>query len=996
MIAERSIVPAGEPRQRFGVIGFAGWLCPILMLAHQQSVAAIQFDDVTADAGFGFSGETYGAAWGEVNGDAWPDLFVSHHRLMKGLYINNGDRTFTDRGAEVLTWITRPNADTHGGSWADFDNDGDQDLMVSTGRGGKNQFFVNSGGQLTDQTVAYNVVYPAWAGRLPVWFDYNNDGLLDFVMGQYNGISPLIAQTAAGFTDITASTGMNCTLTPYGQFLDVNMDGRMEFVCGKDGRFPWRVYDVGTLPFLDLTATLPSTLRVVDTVIADFDGDLRQDYLLVRGNMRSSDAVTDGTNRIEAALVDGVKGFSFVTNGRVSIGIDWAPIQEGDLGPIRIGASGFSPAAVPFTLDPADPLVQGVPVHDPGDASSILIGYDAASQTWSITQYAGVGDDFSNGYVLVSSTSNVSNLTTTGFTVDDSLLAPVLFKAYGSGAVDSAGAAGLGAPVSCISATAADFDNDMDVDLYVVCRAGARNLANRLYENRGNGVFDEVVDAGGAQGPTGPSVGSGAGTSDSVVTADYDLDGFVDLFVTNGLNMRPVGVGGPDELYRNRGNSNHWVEIDLVGVSSNRDAIGTRVIATAGGTSQLREQNGGYHRWSQNHVRQHFGLAGNTLVDLRVEWPSGLVETHPGVLADRVYRITEGGGISIIAGAPVLSTLSIDHATVAENAGNAGFTVTLAPASTETVVVDYATADGTAVAGQDYTAASGTLTFAPGQTSQTVVVPILDDAQSEADETFTVTLGNAAHATLLPGGSEATGTITDNDLSACGTPSYDSGTTAAMFLWRNCTTGQWFARVTAGGSVATLNYAGTVTAGASFGPVVKFSIENNDTVNVKTSPPTITFIMKVQKTGVDGFNFMPSADASACVTLTSPASPMILVGAAKTPVVQPFRLDTFGPCEPPPAPMATPTVNSLVTNDTTPILTGTLDAARTVTLNVKVNGVFYTLGSSPRLTAAGDNWTLNLSTISPLATGTYPVTVTAIDATGIRATDTTTDELMIY
>ena len=41
------------------------------------------------------------------------------------------------------------------------------------------------------------------------------------------------------------------------------------------------------------------------------------------------------------------------------------------------------------------------------------------------------------------------------------------------------------------------------------------------------------------------------------MTADYDLDGFIDLFMTIGLNMRPVDLGGPDQLYRNRGNSNH-------------------------------------------------------------------------------------------------------------------------------------------------------------------------------------------------------------------------------------------------------------------------------------------------------------------------------------------------------------------------------------------------------------------------------------------------------
>lgn len=995
MTAEYSIFPADGSRQPFRMTRFAGWVCSLLMLAQQSSVAAIQFDDVTVGAGFSFSGETYGASWGEVNGDAWPDLFVSHHRLMKGLYVNNGDGTFTDHGAEVLTWAALPDADTHGGSWADFDNDGDQDLMVTTGRGGKNQFFVNSGGQLTDQTVAYNVAYTTWAGRLPVWFDYNDDGLLDFIMGQYNGVSPLIAQTAAGFVDITPSTGMDCTLTPYGQLLDVNHDGRMEFICGKDGRFPWRVYDIGTLPFLDLTATLPSTLNVVDTVIADFDGDLQQDMFVVRGNMRSSDVVADGTKKLEAALVDGTKGFTFVTNGALTVNIDWQPLDGGDFHKILIGSSGVSPAAMPFTLDPADPLVRGMPVHHSADDPVVHIGYDAATRTWTVVHHAGA--EFSNVYLLIASTATISGLTPTGFAANDGPLSPVLFKGYGSGVVDSAAAAGLGAPVSCVSAAAADFDNDMDVDLHVICRAGARNLVNHLYENRGNGIFDEVLAAGGAGGPTGPAIGSGAGTSDSVVTADYDLDGFVDLFVTNGLNMRPMVLGGPDKLYRNHGNANHWVELDLVGGPSNRDAVGARVIATAGGRSQLREQNGGYHRWSQNHGRQHFGLAGNAVVDLRIEWPSGLVDTHPDVPADRVYRVTEGGGLTVIAGGALPSAvLSISGAAVAESAGQATFTVTMAPPAADTVWVDYVTANATAEAGKDYTRASGTLVFSPGQTSQTIRVPVLNDAVSENSETFTVTLGNAVNATLSSA-SQAAGTIEDDDLPVCGKPVIDAGATAAMFVWRDCVTDTWFVRVTAGGAAKAVNYTGAVTAGTAFASVANFSIEPAyDVVSVGTAPPAIDFVMNVFNASQDGFDFTLPNAAVACISLNSPANPTVLVGAVRIPVTQPFRLDTLGPCGPPAAPMAVPTVNALTTDDQTPIVTGTFDAARTVTLNVKLNDVLYTLGSSPRLTSVADTWILDLSTRAPMAPGTYPVRATAIDADGIRKTDATTDELVIY
>ena len=76
------------------------------------------------------------------------------------------------------------------------------------------------------------------------------------------------------------------------------------------------------------------------------------------------------------------------------------------------------------------------------------------------------------------------------------------------------------------------------------------------------------------------------------------------------------------------------------------------------------------------------------------------------------------------------------------------FTVTLDEAATDTVTVDYATSDGTADAGDDYTSTSGTLTFDAGTTSKTISVSIADDTDDESDETFTVTLSNASGADL--------------------------------------------------------------------------------------------------------------------------------------------------------------------------------------------------------------------------------------------------------
>src|SRR5207249_2930701 len=85
----------------------------------------------------------------------------------------------------------------------------------------------------------------------------------------------------------------------------------------------------------------------------------------------------------------------------------------------------------------------------------------------------------------------------------------------------------------------------------------------------------------------------------------------------------------------------------------------------------------------------------------------------------------------------------------------------LSAASVQTVTVNYATANGTATAGSDYTATSGSLTFAAGTTTRTVSVTTLGDTIPEANETFVVNLTSPTNATI--GDVQGIGTIQDND-----------------------------------------------------------------------------------------------------------------------------------------------------------------------------------------------------------------------------------------
>ena len=105
--------------------------------------------------------------------------------------------------------------------------------------------------------------------------------------------------------------------------------------------------------------------------------------------------------------------------------------------------------------------------------------------------------------------------------------------------------------------------------------------------------------------------------------------------------------------------------------------------------------------------------------------------------------------------------LSVADATANEADGRIEFAVTLDRAASGEVTVQYATADGSATAGEDYTAASGTLTFAAGERSKTVSVALLDDAVDDGGETFRLLLSNPTGAVIADG--EATGTIENAD-----------------------------------------------------------------------------------------------------------------------------------------------------------------------------------------------------------------------------------------
>jgi len=623
-------------------------------LAFSISTAnAVEFTEVNSGvSGLNYVGESWGASWGDFNGDRYPDIYSSNHRARPSIWRNNGDGTFTDVVIQFdtsYTWMDFPFTDTHGGAWGDFDNNGVQDLLVLTGVNFPPALFVNSGvGIATDETTARGLPDDK-EGRTPTWFDYDNDGLLDVII---NNRAPnlFFEQDSSGnFADVTTTVGLDSFRTNYGILTDIDGSDRVELFSIADGDFPVKVYKTDTVPFVDITSSIPFSGLVVDAAIADFNNDLYPDILLVRGNLRPNQTlkVVDGpagaADKIEAWLaggdISGERGITFAASGPVTINID---TQLG-LPKFFIGSGGYHPADKTFTIDPTNVANQGIAPHNQNTTQGFYVGFNTATNMWEI--WLSPGTQSTRAYIQIDGI-DMNDPVAMNLTTGDFDIVPKLFMNNGASWTDTNGI-GLSIPISCVSTVVGDFDNDMDQDIYMVCRNGIENISNKLYVNQGDGTFQDA-SAFGAEGILGAGLVSGAGVGENVVTADYDLDGWLDLYVMNGLLMNPIRVGGPDQLFRNTSfstSTNRWLELDLVGTVSNRDAVGAKVLVTAGGVTQLREQGGNYHRWSQNHARQHVGLGQNDLATIEVRWPNGAVDVFNNVSANGLYEITQGNGL---------------------------------------------------------------------------------------------------------------------------------------------------------------------------------------------------------------------------------------------------------------------------------------------------------------------------------------------------------------
>ncbi len=664
-----------------------GLATALIMLSAARADAAFRFIEANTAAGITDTGETFGTAWVDLNADGYPDIWLGKHQYTPTvIYLNKGDGTFQeyiedfDQPAGLLAianWDGR--MDTHGVGSADFDNDGDFDVLEVTGASWDLPIWINNGkGRLINRFPELGFKYPfdpdvcsspeclPIGGRSPVWLDYNDDGNLDVMVAARYTPTYVYLQPSAFFRqEVTAdgsrtfvyddSTGVdyasldNCD---YGVLAELSGDDRLDLVCGSTTRIE-KVWDTSQRPFLDLRPQMGDAVQSVvvpELAVGDFNGDLRTDFFAPRGSYIQTVADTVGTDTVHALFKAAPRAegeISFRAEGNLLIDFDWSTsVSEVFLGakarhpPLSADISVYNGWGnhVQLNLSPTDFRNSGLAT---GTAGGVYIG--RAGGRWYV-RFVTPNQAFGDPGIAIKADVSITGLRSEGG-VDigqPADAAPALLLQNAAHQLVPSSSRITGPRSSCLSATSGDFDNDGDLDVYVGCTGQVKNLDNILYENDGVGNFTAITGSA-----LRAARGDIYGRTDAVLTADYDLDGRLDLLVTNGNFPRPYSYSGRQQLFRNVSPQarRHWVEIDLEGVLSNRDGIGARIFATTpDGKVQLREQGNGTHRYTQNHQRIHLGLADNRTVDLEVRWPSGVVDHFGPLDVDQLYRLVEGTG----------------------------------------------------------------------------------------------------------------------------------------------------------------------------------------------------------------------------------------------------------------------------------------------------------------------------------------------------------------
>jgi len=233
-----------------------------------------------------------------------------------------------------------------------------------------------------------------------------------------------------------------------------------------------------------------------------------------------------------------------------------------------------------------------------------------------------------------------------------------LFRNNNGGATftDVSTSAGLTGNFNSNSCAFADIDNDGDLDLLNAGVELSTTTPKILMRNNGDGTFTEV--------PSHYGLIPGWGIYPGIAVADYDNDGKLDYYGASASALA-------DTLYHNEtSNSNHWIELKLVGNQSNKSAIGATVdMFSNANERQLRQiaGNGGFY--SQSSFIMHFGLGSSLSVDsLIIKWPSGITQHITNLAADQKLTITESAEPPIPVPVSISSvSIALTNSSLSEN-----------------------------------------------------------------------------------------------------------------------------------------------------------------------------------------------------------------------------------------------------------------------------------------------------------------------------------------
>ncbi|MFZ1688494.1 MAG: FG-GAP-like repeat-containing protein [Flavobacteriales bacterium] len=249
-----------------------------------------------------------------------------------------------------------------------------------------------------------------------------------------------------------------------------------------------------------------------------------------------------------------------------------------------------------------------------------------------------------------------------------------LHRNNGNGTFTEIGAAmNLAGTQQSWSSAWGDFDRDGDMDVMIGNSSGG---AHKLMRNDGS-IFTNVT--------TGSGFDTFTGTQIEHTTHDFDNDGWLDVLGANStimvnnhdMTFTPVvagfGNGGVGDLnndgyldlasfgniYLNNGGVNNWLRVNTVGTVSNKNGIGARVVLTSAGGTQIRDVKSGDGFKYMSSLLTHFGLGSDqTVDDVTVYWPSGIVNTITNVGINSTITITEDA-ITSVAPPPTVLQLSI-------------------------------------------------------------------------------------------------------------------------------------------------------------------------------------------------------------------------------------------------------------------------------------------------------------------------------------------------